>query len=135
MRAGPIPGISSSGLFTNSFLRRARWVPMAKRCASSRRRWMKNNAGSRGVSLNGLASLDKEGLAPRVAVGAFGDRDQPHALDAKRGQDFPRGLELPPAAVDDDKVGRIGKGAVGSAVSPCRLRRAKRRVNTSRIIA
>ena len=36
---GPTPSISSSGFFSISAERLARCVPMAKRCASSRRRW------------------------------------------------------------------------------------------------
>ena len=111
LRAGPMPGISSSGLLTNSFLRRARWVPMAKRCASSRRRWTKNNAGSRGRKLEELAALDEEGFPAGVAVGALGDRDQGHPFDAERGQNLARGLELPAPAVDDDEVGGVGKSA------------------------
>ena len=61
--------------------------------------------------LERLAALDEEGLAPGVAVGALGDRGEPHALDAERGQHLARRLELPAPAVDDDEVGRIGKGA------------------------
>ena len=38
-------------------------------------------------SLNGSLPFDEEGLAPGVAVGAFGDRDERHAVDAKLGQD------------------------------------------------
>ena len=41
LRAAPMPAISSSGLAMTDFARRARWVPMAQRCASSRRRCTK----------------------------------------------------------------------------------------------
>ena len=82
---------------------------MAKRCASSRSRWTKKSAGSRGEQAERLAALDEEGLAARVAVGPLGDRGERHARHAERGQDLARGLELPLAAVDDDEVGRVGK--------------------------
>src|SRR6185437_13551450 len=42
-----------------------------------------------------LAPLDEEGLAPRVAVGAFGDRGESHARNSERGQNLACGLELP----------------------------------------
>ena len=38
---GPTPAISSSGEALIALARRARWLPMAKRCASSRRRCRK----------------------------------------------------------------------------------------------
>ena len=38
LRPGPTPSISSSGFFFMSMARRVRWVPMAKRWASSRNR-------------------------------------------------------------------------------------------------
>lgn len=41
LRAAPMPGISSSSEVTSFLLRPARWVVMAKRCASSRRRCRK----------------------------------------------------------------------------------------------
>src|ERR1700733_8259785 len=63
------------------------------------------------AQLERLAPLDEERFAPRIAVGPFGDRDQPHPFDPEAGQNFPRGLELSPPAVDDDKVWRIRKGA------------------------
>ena len=109
LRAGPMPGISSSGLLTKSFLRRARCVPMAKRCASSRSRWTKNSAGSRGGELERLAARDEERLAPGVAVGPLGDRGERDALDAELGEHLPRRLELAAPAVDDDEVGLVGK--------------------------
>ena len=46
LRVAPTPAISSSGFAMACFVRRARWVPMAQRCASSRRRWMKYRTGS-----------------------------------------------------------------------------------------
>ena len=36
------------------------------------------------AELERLAALDEESLAAGVAVGAFGDRGEPHALDAER---------------------------------------------------
>ena len=41
LRAAPTPGTSSSGVAPTAFALLARCVPMANRCASSRRRWMK----------------------------------------------------------------------------------------------
>ena len=40
LRAGPIPGTSSSGDAPIAFARFCRCAPIAKRCASSRRRWI-----------------------------------------------------------------------------------------------
>ena len=94
---------------TKSFLRRARCVPMAKRCASSRRRWMKNSAGSRGAELERLATRNEKGLAPGVAVRPLGDRGERDARDAEFGEHLPRRLELAAPAVDDDQVGAIGE--------------------------
>ena len=39
LRAGPTPSISSSGFLVSALARLARWVPIAKRWAASRRRW------------------------------------------------------------------------------------------------
>ena len=106
-----MPGISSSGLFTNSFLRRARWVPIGEAVRLVAQALDEEQRRVARRQLERLAPLDEEGLAPGVAVGALGDRDEPDALDAERADHLARGLELPAPAVDDDEVGRVGKGA------------------------
>jgi hypothetical protein len=58
-----------------------------------------------------LAALHEKSLAPRVAVGALGDRDQPYPLDAKRADDLASRLELPAPAVDYDEIRGIWKSA------------------------
>ena len=58
-----------------------------------------------------IAALDEERLAAGVAVGAFGDRGEAHALDAQFGENLPRLLELSAPAVDQHEIGPFGKGA------------------------
>ena len=87
---------------------------------------------------------EEKGLASGVAIDAFGDRRDRDALDAECGEDFARRRELAEAAVDEDQVGPLRKSLVPVATRPLRRRaprtppsssRAKRRRNTSRIMA
>ena len=127
MRDGPMPGISSSGLFTNSFFRRARWVPIAKRCASSRRRWMKKSAGSRGVSLNGSRPSTKKVSRPALRSGPLAIATSLIPSTPSAPNDLARRLELPAPAVDDDEIGRVGKGAgLGRLALPLEARETAR---------
>ena len=52
LRAGPMPGTSSSGLCVMDLARFARCAPIANLCASSRRRCRKNITGAFGGSVN-----------------------------------------------------------------------------------
>ena len=61
--------------------------------------------------LEGLAARDEKRLAAGIAVGALGDRGEPHALDAELPEHFARRLELPAPAVDDDEIWLFGKRA------------------------
>src|SRR6185369_9794198 len=96
-----MPGISCKPASLMSFFRSLRCEPITKRCASSRSRWMKYSTGSRGSSL--MAS--RSGIAVRAFCnGHQGDLGQSETLE-----NFPDGVELAAAAVDDDEVGPLRK--------------------------
>ena len=114
-------GISSSGLLTKSFLRRARCVPMAKRCASSRSRWTKNSAGSRGGAGTARGPRQRRSRGPALrsgplAIAASATPSTPSAAKTSRAaSNWPR----PPSMTT--RSGVSGKARRPRAVSPSPL--------------
>ncbi len=69
--------------------------------------------GVAGRKLPRAAVGQVEGLAAGVAVGALGDRDQRHVVDAEIGEHRARGRKLARAAVDEHEVGPGAAFALG----------------------
>ena len=57
------------------------------------------------LELERLASREKEGLEPGIALRPLGDGDKRQIDDAEGGERLQRGAELSPPAVDNDEVG------------------------------
>ena len=84
LRVGPMPGISCKPASRMSRLRRVRCEPIAKRCASSRRRSHEIEHRVARRQPERLATGHEEGLAAGIAVQPLGDGDERHVGDAER---------------------------------------------------
>ena len=113
LRLAPTPATRSSAERPTPLPRLARWLVIAKRCASSRSRCKKYRTGSRWSSLKG-------GRPGRCSVSRPASRSGPLAIASTGSPEIPqpaegleRGAELTGAAVDDHQIRPLAALAIG----------------------
>ncbi len=95
-RAGPRPGMVSRIDSLKRRARRLRWPVIAKRCASSRTRWMSRNAGDSAGRVRGCCSPYTNSRSwPGTPVRTLGYSDQSDSSDTQFAQRAVNSIDLP----------------------------------------
>ena len=112
-RRGPIPPISSSSDRRSRVLRCCRWNVTAKRCASSRMRWIRRSAGLSVASAIAILAIAREEQLLLLGDPDRDERSEPELLERLVGR-----RELALAAVDQHEIRKRPARLEKLAVAP-----------------